>query len=161
MNILINHCWCSDSIWGGNYSCRCIVTLDRVPQGKTYYDPPCPDWALVEEHPHKGDPARFRDETLKPRADVLAWLNANVKDRKLTKYDKDNGESVKGWAIGSDEYNAANTISFSFFFERQMDGMRFIKHWSHHKNPVSYLQYFKDIRKELDLTTGKLKRVTR
>jgi hypothetical protein len=161
MNILINHCWCSDSIWGGEYNCRCIVSLDRVPDGKTYYDPPCPDWTLVEEHPHQSSNRRDRTETLRPRADVLEWLKTNVKDRKLTKYERDQGDSLKGWAIGTDEYNASTGISFSFFFERQMDGMRFIRHWSHHRNPVSYLQYFKDIRKELDLATGKLKKVAR
>jgi len=161
MNILINHCWCSDSIWGGTYDCRCIVTLNRVPEGKTYYDPPDPDWALVETHPHPPGKGSFRDETLRLRADVRAWLDANVKDRKLTKWFKKEGDTVKGWAVGSDKYNSTSGISFSFFFERQMDGMRFIKRWSHHKNPVSYLQYFKDIRKELDPATGKLKKVPR
>lgn len=57
--------------------------------------------------------------------------------------------------------NAANPLDLHLFFERQNDGMAFIRHWSHHKNPVSYLQYFKDIRKELDFKTGKLKRVER
>ncbi len=160
MDILINHCWCSDSIWG-DYACRCIVSLHRVPDGKSYYDAPDADWALVEKHPYAGNPALFRDETLRPRADVRAWLAANVKDRRLTKYEKDQGDSPKGWAIGTDAYNAATPISFSFFFQRQTDGMKFIRCWSHHANPVHYLQYFKDIRKVLDLSTGRLKRAER
>lgn len=162
MNILINHCWCSDSNWGGLYSCRVIVSLNRVPEGKTYYDPPCPDWALVEEHPYTppespDDPFRRRD-TLRLRPDVVKWLNRNVKDRKVPSYVEG---GPKGWAVGTDTYNSHSGISFSIFFERQRDGMAFIKRWSVYKNPVSYLQYFKDIRKELDPTTGRLKRVAR
>jgi hypothetical protein len=158
MNLLVNHCWCSDSIWGGYYTCRCIVTLYRVPEDKTYYDPPCPDWALLEEHPFTGKDGdlTYNDTTLRPRADVIEWLNKNVKDRKVPTYVEG---GAKGWAIGADKYNSLNGIDFRFFFERQMDGMKFIKHWSVHKNPISYLQYFKNIRKELDLKTGKLARV--
>jgi hypothetical protein len=141
------------------YSCQCIVTLRRVPDGKTYYDPPCPDWALIEKHEVNADaPYHLFHHTLRPRADVIDWLTKNVKDRKVPKY-VDGG--AKGWAVGTDEYNSANAVSFSFFFERQMDGMNFIKRWSTHKKPVSYLQYFKDIRKELDFKTGKLVRVAR
>jgi hypothetical protein len=159
MNILINHCWCSDSIWGGNYSCRVIVGLDRVPEGKTYYDPPCPDWSLLQEHKFDSgdkDKLSFRNTTLRVRPDVINWLNANVKDIKLHKWEKDNGQSSKGWAVGTDKYNSQNTISFAFFFQRRRDGMAFIKHWSVHKKPVSYLQYFTDVRKELNFKTGKL-----
>jgi hypothetical protein len=156
MNILINHCWCSDSNWGGCYDCRVIVTLHRVPEGKTYYDAPCPDWVLVEEHPFKSKEDRFRFTTVRARADVLEWLNTNVKDRKLIKWQIQKGESAKGWSVGTDEYNSATGISFSFFFEREHDGMNFIKHWSVYKKPTYYCQYFKDIRKELDFKTGKL-----
>ncbi len=157
MDILINHCWCSDSNWGGVYHCRVIVTLNRVPKGKTYYDAPCQDWGLIEEYPFKSNkPNPMRFETNRPRADVLKWLETNVKDRKLNKYEKEQGDSAKGWAIGTDEYNSSNTISFSFFFEREKDGMAFIKQWSIYKKPTYYLQYFKDIRKELNPLTGKL-----
>jgi hypothetical protein len=160
MNILINHCWCSDCNWGGHYDCRVIVTVNRVDDDKTYYDPPSPDWALVEPHKFASTNPHER-ETLRPRADVIEWLNANVKDRKLTAWHKERGQSPKGWAIGTDQYNAVKGISFSFFFERERDGMAFIKRWSVHKKPVSYLQYFKDIRKKLDPKTGKLVRVPR
>jgi len=153
MDILINHCWCSDSIWGGEYDCKTIVTLHRVPEGKTYYDPPSPDWALITEHEFSGAVFPSMGETLRVRPDVIEWLNANVKDRKIPSYIKG---GTKGWAVGTDKYNSVSGISFSFFFERQRDGMAFIKHWSVHKNPVSYLQYFKDIRKELDFKTCKL-----
>ncbi len=159
LNILINHCWCSDSIWGGIYSCRCIVSLDRIPEDKTYYDPPDPDWSIVYEHEINGNPIYpDRRDCLRVRQDVIDWLNANVKNRNTPRYVEG---GTKGWAIGTDKYNSNSGITFRFFFDRQMDGMRFIKHWSHHKNPVSYLQYFKDIRKELDPKTGRLKRVPR
>lgn len=157
MNVLINHCWCSDSNWGGGYDCRVIVSLYRVPEGKTYYDPPCPDWSLIEEHPRVSADA-MRNTTLRLRPDVVAWLSANVKDRKVPSYVKG---GVKGWAVGSDAYNAHAGISFSLFLNRHRDAMAFIKRWSVHRLPVSYLQYFTDVRKELDPVTGTLKRVPR
>lgn len=148
--MLVNHCWCSNSIWGRIYECDVIVTLNRVPNGKTYYDPPCPDWKLIEECEVNQDaPHHLFHDTLRPRADVIEWLNANINDCK-------NKKDSKGWAIGTDEYNSRSSISFSFFFQKQRDAMNFIKHWSVYKNPIEYCQYFKDIRKKLDLETGKL-----
>ncbi len=152
MNILINHCWCPDSIWGGHYDCKVIVSIYRVPEGKTYYDPPCPDWSLITEHEvNQSTPHHLYRDTLRLRPDVIQWLNDNVKDRIDAKH-------PKGWAIGTDEYNSASGISFRLFFERRADGMAFIKRWSCYKNPVYYLNYFKDIRRELDPKTLRLKR---
>jgi len=157
MDILINHCWCSDSNRVGCYDCRVIVTLKSIPDGKTYYDKKCPDWALIETHPFKSSSKlSFRDETNRPRADVIAWLDANVKDRKLSKWQKENHSSPKGWAIGTDEYNATSTLDFHFFFEREKDGMTFIKRWSVYAKPTYYCQYFKDIRKKLNYQTGRM-----
>lgn len=148
MNVLINHCWCSKSNWDGQYyDCRVIVSLDRVPKGKTYYDPPDPDWALVEEVDGGGP----RD-VLRLRADVLRWLHDNVKPRK-------GWDQPQGWAIGNDEYNSHSGISFSFFFHRQTDAMKFIRRWSVHKKPVSFLNYFRDDLRELK--DGKLVKVKR
>ena len=144
MDIIINHCWCSDSIWGGAYDCRVIVTIERISKNKTYYDPPDKDWETIEQ----------KNNIIKLKPEVIEWLNTNIPNRK----DKD---SPKGWAIGTNEYNSHHPISFNVFFDKQRDGMAFIKQWSHYKNPVHYLNYFKDIRKELDSKTGKLKRVAR
>jgi hypothetical protein len=145
------------------YDCRVIVSLSRVPEGKDYYDPPCPDWSLVEEHKFNRGVKTFfaRNTTLRARPDVIAWLNDNVKDVKLHKWKKDRNQSSKGWAVGTDKYNSQNPLSFGFFFQRRRDGMAFIKRWSVHKQPVNYLQYFTDTRKELDFKTGKLVRVPR
>ena len=29
MDYLRNHCWCSDSNWGGNFDCQIIVSLNH------------------------------------------------------------------------------------------------------------------------------------
>lgn len=163
MNVLINHCFCIDSHWGGKepYWCRSIVSIDRVPEGKDYYDPPCPDWALIEEHPYasKEKEPFGRHETLRLRSDAMDWLTASIKDRELTKWQVAEGYSVKGWDVGTDAYNSNSGISFSVFFARPADAMRFVKHWSVYKNPISFLNYFKDIRMELNPKTGKMKRI--
>ena len=150
MNVLINHCWCSDSNWGGHYNCRVIVSIDRVPVGKTYYDAPEPDWLnLLELHTL----ANGREvRRLKP--EVIQWLQDNIKDRQ-------DDEQKKAWCVGTDKYNADMAISFTLFFERPSDALKFIKRWSSHKHPVDYLNYFQDIRRELDFVTGRMKRVPR
>lgn len=158
MNVSINHCWCTDSNWGGLYACRVTVSLYRVPEGKTYYDPPCPDWALVEEHPYQSTAKTFNRETLRLRADVAEWLAANVKDRKAPS-DVEGGP--KGWAVGSDEYNSTSGIHFTFFFHRRSDAMAFIKRWSVHKRPVNYLNYFTDRRFKLNPATGRMQSARR
>ena len=142
MNLLINHCWCSDSIWGGCYDCQVIVSIYRISENKTYYDPPDKDWDIIEEDKES--------DILRLKPEVMEWLNTNIPDRK-------HKESPKGWAVGTDKYNSNSGISFNIFFHRQKDAMAFIKRWSNYKKPVNYLNYFKDIRKKLDQNTGKLK----
>jgi hypothetical protein len=161
MNVLINHCWCSDSIWGGNYSCRVIVSIDRVPENKTYWEAvknPEPDWTNLLE---KDDNFEYKDGagfpkhgTRRLRPEVIQWLKENIKDR-------DCDEHKQAWAVGTDKYNSNDSLSFAIFFERPTDAMKFIKRWSSYKNPVHYLNYFKDIRRKLDLKTNTLKRVPR
>ena len=156
MNVLINHCWCSDSIWGGCYDCRVIVSIDRIPEGKTYYEAlkiPNLDWTnLLEEHKFEWKDGAGDTRRLKP--EVIQWLTDNIKDR-------DDDEHKQGWCVGTDKYNSNHRISFSIFFERPSDALKFIKRWSIYKKPVDYLNYFQDIRRKLDLTTNRLKRVTR
>lgn len=148
MDILMNHCWCSDSNWGGMYDCRVIVSIDMIAKGKSYYDPLEPDWInLIEED----DNFTFQDgagftqhgtQRLKP--EVIQWLKDNVKDKR--------------WAVGTDDYNSRNQISFTVFFQSSRDALKFIKRWSSHKNVVRYFNYFKDIRRELNPKTGRLQK---
>ena len=170
MHLHINHVFCLDSIWGGTYDSRYLVSIKRVIAGNTYFDTPNPDWvSLISQKPHfdKEEYKRFREhpdlqhikeEThrsmcqkrtvfLKPH--IMDWLNENIKDRP----DKD---SSQGWAVGTDQYNCTNPLSFSLWFHRKSDALAFIKKWSIHKKPVTYFDYFKEIRKELNEKTNKL-----
>lgn len=146
MNYLRNHCWCSDSNWGGNYDCEIMVVLI------SYEDPYKTDWEnLIVKIPKKkkvqypGFPEIEIDSfyrTLKP--EVIDWLHNNISDFK----------GGKGWCIGSEDYDDCST-SYTVFFQRRKDAMKFIKTWSVHKKPIRYVQYFTDVRKILNIETGK------
>lgn len=159
MNVLINHICCRESIWGGIYGCRVLVTIDMCAEDKGYYDPHEPDWLnLLEKHPfdNSAEPFMYNHTTLRLKPEVMKWLEDNIKDVIDRK-----GTVEKGWAVGTDKYNSIDRLSFSVFFQRQPDAMKFIKRWSSYKKPVDYLNYFKDIRRKLDLTTNTLRRVER
>ena len=81
--------------------------------------------------------------SLKP--EVIQWLVENIPDF----------QKGKGWCIGSEKYMMTDSGSASVFFQRRRDAMKFIKTWSKWKRPLFYCQYFTDIRKQLDLSTGK------
>ena len=150
MNYLQNHCWCSDSNWGGIYHCRHVVDVPRNLKGECYHDGPHIDWidmTTTKEY----DVDDFGYEITKQLAilkpEVIEWLNENVKDRK-------DSDCVKGWAYGSDEYRSHDSsVSMSIFFHRRNDAMKFIKTFSVFRKPIHYLNYFKDDRKELNLDT--------
>jgi hypothetical protein len=170
MKYYSNHCWCSSSNWGGNFDCRYIIGIDRIKEGKTYYDTPEEDWTNlidkidghlnVKEYQNlKNNSPDMDDESLKSMAtrptyrlnkEVLEWLTENVKDIAKGVY------AGKGWCIGSDDYNANSSLKFSIFFRRRRDAMNFVKVWSSYKKPVTYFDYFKDIRKELNPKTNTL-----
>ena len=157
MNILINHCWCRDSIWGGQYNCRVIVGIERIGKDKTYYDPPELDWVnLLDEHPfeYKDEVGFTEHDTRRLKPEVQKWLEENIKNKKGYSHEK-------SWAIGTDEYNSRSPLSFSLFFQSARDAMAFIKRWSSYKKPIDYLNYFQDIRRKLDLKTNRLRRVER
>lgn len=165
MNYLQNHIWCSESNWdNSHYDCRHLVSLSSYEKG--YAE----DWGrLIDE---KADTYLDRDndvfikalrklgasdeeidecctrysKNLKPY--VLQWLHENVSDRK-------GEECNKGWAIGSIRYRSNEVSSFTIFFHRKSDAMRFIKTFSVHRKPIYYCQYFTDIRKKLNLETMK------
>lgn len=147
MNYLRNHCWCSDSNWGGMYDCQIIVGLN------CYEEHYKEDWEnLIIKVPTKktitsmGFPPIEIDTyyiALKP--EVMNWLHNNVDDFK----------GDKGWCVGSKDYDQNVSSSYSVFFQRRRDAMKFIKTWSKWKKPLFYCQYFTDIRKELNTETGK------
>jgi hypothetical protein len=156
MSLLLNHCWCSDSNWGGHYNCRTILTIDYVQDGKSYHDGPTEDWKnLLEDDVPFENPERIgRFETVRLKSEVIEWLKANVKDVE--------GEDHKqGWCIGTDKYNATSGISFNIFFQRVSDAKAFAKKWSSYKNLFGYLNYFADKRYKLNLKTGRLQRTER
>lgn len=166
MHYLQNHCWCNKSHWDDQmYDCRHIISFNSYE--KKYQD----DWnSLVEPNAdtyfdqqefeqmvkYFGDSGkavevhreRFtrRVPNLKPH--VLQWLTDNVKDRP----DKD---SPKGWCVGNVEYRNINKLSLSIFFHRKNDALAFVKQFSKWKKPTFYCNYFKDVRKSLNLDTLK------
>lgn len=169
MDYLQNHIWCRDSNWGGEYSCRHLVHFNK------YEDHNANDWdALIDDQSEvymsqsryetskevHGDRlsedfhvqmATRKTNNLKPH--VIGWLHAYVQDR--PKHDKE--ESPKGWCIPSKESRAGESMSMTVFFHRKRDAMAFIRRFSEHRKPVHYCQYFSDVRKTLDLDTGKYK----
>lgn len=160
MDYLKNHCWCSDSNWGGHYDCRIIVSVD------CYDAHSKEDWDKVltkEKHFSQKRYLEVRetftgkdyytDEFYKemstrpvntPRPEVISWLQDNVPP------DRD-GKPM--FAYGSKDYSYDGGGSYSFFFQRRKDAMSFIKEWSKYKKPINYCQYFTNVRKRLNLTT--------
>jgi hypothetical protein len=150
--MLINHCWCSDSNWGGHYNCRVIVTIDRIHEGKTYYDPPTVDWTnLIKKVDLEWKKFGDAHATYRLKQEVIDWLAVNIPIR--------NGE--KGWAIGTDQYNTNAAISFSLFFQSARDAQRFIKRWSSLGKPADKLNYFLDKRYKYNPKTKTLQRAPR
>ncbi len=164
MSVLINHCWCSDSIWGGNYNCRVIVSIRSRVDGKGYYDPPTEDWKnLIEEHPMPHPIELFgRHNTWRLKPEVMEWLEKNIPDRKLRKWQivKYN-DSPKGWAVGTDKYNSNDVCSFNVFFDSYRQAARFIKRWSSIGKPADYLNYFRDLRRKYNPLTKTTQKVPR
>ena len=159
MDYLKNHCWCSDSNWGGHYNCTIIVSLysykegykedwDKLTYKADYFDEELYN-TFKERHPEYEDCEDVGWKSInKLKPEVISWLEDNVPDDK----------AGKAWCVGSDKYIATDSgISSAVFFQRRKDAMKFIKTWSKWKKPIHYCQYFTDIRKSLDLQTGKYK----
>jgi len=169
MDYLKNHCWCASSHWDNkHFDCQIIVSMS------SYEEESREDWAnLIDTVTvfnqskrdedikfYKRCKEKFPDDnwdkqlnnpklgyvkTKRLKPEVMQWLTDNVADI--------NGE--KGWCVGSDAYNISDGTSFSVFMQRRKDAMAFIKRWSKWKKPIYYCQYFTDVRKELNTTTGK------
>jgi hypothetical protein len=142
MHIHINHYTCFSPTWGDeNYECHCVVAIHKAkPDGRLLCGDISEDWVnLITE----------RKETIRLNNKAIKWLEDNVKDRQDDVYSK-------GYALGTDEYNNKNSVSFEIFFHRIPDAMAFVKAWSVIKKPIEYSNYFTDSRKKYDFRTRKM-----
>lgn len=173
MDYFKNHCWCSDSNWGGRYDCQIIVSLYSYKEGYKQ------DWKNVtttKKYFDEGEYDSFREriqthlkEEGKPHSDVvvdaklsgieIGWSDINVLKSEVLDWLEENVKDFKGgkgWCVGSDTYQSrGDCSSLSVFFQRKYDALAFIRRWSEHKKPIDYFQYFTDVRKTLNLETGK------
>lgn len=169
MNYLQNHIYCRDSNWGGGYDCQHVVTIN------SYEDHDVEDWENLfltetvdvfrseeynrmrefdQDTPEERLKRYYTTPVRRLNPEVLEWLEENVKDRPARQAEH-SGESPKGWCIPSLETRAMCTTGMSFYFHTRGSAMNFIRRFSKWKKPVHYCQYFTDVRKTLDLETGK------
>ena len=154
MHVHINHMYCMDSIWGGTYDSRYMVTIrDRLSHAVN--TPIEKDWTnLISKHelPDAGVLSTGYTYRLKP--EVFKWLEDNVPDTR----DITNGRG-KGFCVGTDLYYSRVYGEFNIFFCRRSDALNFIKQFSCYKKPTTYFDYFNDIRKEFNFKTNTLQTV--
>ena len=177
MDYYSNHCACRNSHWNDDvYYCRHIVTIERYLEDDDIWDDkPTKDWKntvvdideyidekamkeYMKKRPKLDEKAArllFLRETRRLRPKVVNWLNENVKPIPRPKKD----ELPHGWCMGNDSFNSNENLSFRIFFYRKSDAIKFIEHWSEYKKPTGYFNYFKNIKKELDMETGRLIKV--
>lgn len=173
MHVHINHCFCTAPNCGGEpYWSRYMVVIRKT----LSYDPKAKieeDWKnLLDKVPfldeeryqwNKDSPffnhltdKELRDlsmgHTQRLKPEVFSWIEKNVEDT------KENGrKGENGFCVGTDSYNHRSYSDFTIWFYRRSDAMKFIKTWSVYKKPTTYFDYFKEIRKEIDFKTMKLK----
>jgi len=176
MHYLQNHCWCSDSIWGGLYDCKHMVVIEKYLDYKNQ-ETPDTDWSNYVKKKEYMDQEEYeflkevyekcdikdpepllqigaKTFTLELDPKVVKWLEINIKDR-------EGSDINKGWAIGTEEFYKKNYNSFGIFFDREEDAMMFIEKFSEYKIPTYHLNYFKDVRKQINFKTKKLELVKR
>jgi hypothetical protein len=153
--------FCTDSNWGGDYWSRYMVSIDSF---KKVDQQDCANllieregqdeerWAMYQQMAQEknwtAEELASRKEwcvkefkTLKP--EVIEWLNKNVADIR--------GENPKGWCVGSHAYQMRDGHSVNIWFARRKDAFNFIRTFSIYKKPTTYFDYFKEIRRELNL----------
>lgn len=162
-----NHSWCSSSNWdGGEYSSSYMVDIEKFPRYKhkevDWHDPTnCEaDWVnlldfsdhfsqeeyennmRIYDKPNIGlgiefiKEISFKRNMPTPKAEVMGWLDTEVKPQK---------DGTPGWCMGSEDYRCGGASNqFVLWFYRRKDAMAFIKRWSSHGKPTTYLNYFKD-----------------
>ena len=161
MDYLKNHCWCTDSNWGGSFECKIIVRIGLFEESdeEDYLNMTVEQEHFSQHHYEKAknifnDSPRYTEEFYRDYAtrkvrifkqEVIDWLEKNVLDS--------NGKKM--WAVGSIDYNFLDGSGRAVFFQRRKDAMAFIKRWSKWKKPIYYTQYFTDVRKKLNLQTLK------
>lgn len=157
--------FCTRSNWDGqNYSARNLVSIEKydeeygdedfknlIAKKKIFDEESFKYW----EDKYNGDSAKLElhkqlsyKECFFLKPEVVKWLNETVFD------DKKTGE--KGWCVGNDEYNSGGGMSFSLWFYRRKDALKFIKEWSVYKKPTETYNQDSYIKKTLDLKTNKL-----
>lgn len=149
-----NHCWCSRSHWDGKmFDCRYMVSIDSR-RMDDYKGPREEDFKNLTYEESTTVKREVLDKiievpryTINIKPEVLAWLEENVEDMKGKDYS--NEENKKGWCIGDKEYRSHDHLAITVFFRRRRDAMKFIKTWSTHKKPTTYLNYFKSDRRKL------------
>jgi hypothetical protein len=161
MHVHINHMFCTNSNWGGDFWTRYMVSLDTL---KKVDQTDCQN-LLMEKEAFDEDrwqsmqgffaeqgysPERIEQhkafynkkyKVLKP--EVLEWLANNVPNVKDAK-------QPQGWCVGSDTYQMSGSTDVAIWFARRKDALNFIRTFSVHKKPTTYFDYFKEIRKELN-----------
>jgi hypothetical protein len=151
MHVHVNYCFCTDSIWGGDFVSNFMVCIPKyLPSDDALKGKKHEDWKrLVDEIPRATRKMFESLVTNRLKPEVLNWLKENIRD---------NGKE-KGFAIGSDEYNSHGSMDFSIWFYRRSDAMKFIKQWSACKKPTTYFDYFRGIRKQYNPETKTLQKV--
>ncbi len=122
---LINDVWCQESYdeW--------IRVFEKSSDNKRDIE--------RDERFAKADSTKNRVPAL--NQEVIDWLNENIDDDAKAKYN----DNMKGWCMGNDEYRATGTCSsVTVWFYRKVDAFRFMRRWSTHQKPTTYLNYFKD-----------------
>lgn len=155
--------FCTDSNWGGDFWTRYMVCLDTLKkvdvedcknllETKEGFDEE--RWqiycSMTEEKNWSKEELESRREWCKKefkvlKPEVIEWLKDNVADNLKDK------DQPKGWCIGSDAYQMRDGHSVNIWFYRRKDALNFIRTFSVHKKPTTYFDYFKEIRKELNL----------
>lgn len=166
-----NHIWCRQSHWDHkHYDCRHLVSFEKYIDYKT--NNINPDWeALITTEPvFNQDEYEFLQEMYGPngesdikfsddkilkmsmrdvsilKPEVIDWLNENVP----LSTDKARKDRPEGWCMGDSQYRMTDSgVGFTVFFLRRRDAMKFIEHWSVHKKPTTFLNYFDDDYREL------------
>lgn len=129
ISVLINHYLCSDSNWGGIFRCRCVLSIYRIPDGKSFYDEPSRAWSNSVKRIAINEKKSIY--TTRLNHEMIDWLTANLKQER--------------WCIGSDEYNKNSEISFPIFFQSFKDAMKFARRW-YPDEKISVFNYFTDRR---------------
>lgn len=173
MDFLHNAYWCSDSIWGGDYNCEYIVSIEKfVGEEDFQKDPPNIDFQnCIEEtsffsekkyqeqlnifSKHLKENDKLNDEKIEEISKEVSMIQTYRLKPDIVKWLEDNVTDRKdpycnkGWSVGTDKYNSINVTSFDIFFHRKADAMKFIKTFSLYKKPTMIFDSFNDKKEKM------------